>query len=296
MNLCLNARDAISGAGRITIETKCIATSEIPGVNARNATTREFVKLSITDTGSGMPPEVKARMYEPFFTTKEVGKGTGLGLPMVFAIVRQHKGWIDCWSEVEKGTRFEIYLPRSEALSQPVPEPVFVTPRRAGKETVLIVDDEEMIRQLAAATLQSSGYTVLLAENGQQAINIYSQEGERIDLVLLDLTMPILSGHEAFRHLLELNPRVRVLFASGYAVEQLSDLEKEMMAGFVNKPYRPNDLVLAVEDALSGIRSQLVARKPRSNSDPNSRKPNHSGSAGAGPQQASNPSDFAPCI
>jgi CheY-like chemotaxis protein len=169
---------------------------------------------------------------------------------MVFAIVRQHKGWIECWSEPGRGTQFDVYLPRGEATRAATPDPVPALPQRSGKETILIVDDEDMIRQLAGATLRSRGYTVLQAEDGQQAIDLYSRELDRIDLIVLDLTMPILSGHEAFRHLLELNPRVKVLFASGYAVEQLSDLEKELMAGFVKKPYRPNELVLAVEEAL----------------------------------------------
>jgi PAS domain S-box-containing protein len=249
MNLCLNARDAIDGPGHITIETACIGGGEARGSNGRSRG-GEFVRLRVSDTGAGMAPEVKARMYEPFFTTKGVGKGTGLGLAMVFAIVRQHKGWIDCWSEVGTGTRFDVYLPRGESpkVAAPAPEPAVTA--RTGQGTVLVVDDEEMIRNLAALTLEGRGYRVLRAADGQQAVDIYSAEKDRIDLVLLDLTMPVLSGHEAFRHLLNLNPHVRVLFASGYAVEQLSDLEKELMAGFVKKPYRPNDLILAVETAL----------------------------------------------
>jgi CheY-like chemotaxis protein len=124
------------------------------------------------------------------------------------------------------------------------------TAPRTGQGTILVVDDEELIRNLASLTLEGRGYRILRAADGQEAVDVYSAEKDRIDLVLLDLTMPVLSGHEAFRYLINLNPHVRVLFASGYAVEQLSDLEKELMAGFIKKPYRPNDLILAVEAAL----------------------------------------------
>jgi len=133
-------------------------------------------------------------------------------------------------------------------------------PRRAGKETVLVVDDEEMIRRVAVLTLQARGYVTLEAGNGQEAVDLYSREGDRISLVLLDLTMPILSGHEAFRHLINLNSRVKVVFTSGYAEEQLTGMEKDLMTGFLKKPYRPNDLITAVQDALQrhSHRPQLI--------------------------------------
>jgi len=133
-------------------------------------------------------------------------------------------------------------------------------PRRAGKETVLVVDDEEMIRRVAVLTLQARGYVTLEAGNGQEAVDLYSREGDRISLILLDLTMPILSGHEAFRHLINLNSRVKVVFTSGYAEEQLTGMEKDLMTGFLKKPYRPNDLITAVQDALQrhSHRPQLI--------------------------------------
>jgi nitrogen-specific signal transduction histidine kinase/CheY-like chemotaxis protein len=247
MNLCLNARDAIAGAGQITIETARADGHETDGPAAPDD---GLVRLRVTDTGAGMPPEVRARLYEPFFTTKGVGKGTGLGLAMVFAIVRQHKGWIECRSEVGAGTQFDVYLPRGETGRAPDTDLATAVLPRAGHGTVLVVDDEELIRDLAALTLEGHGYRVLRAADGREAVEVYAAERDRIDLVVLDLTMPVLSGHEAFRQIRELNPAARVLFASGYAVEQLSDLEKGLMAGFLKKPYRPSDLVLAVEAAI----------------------------------------------
>ena len=250
MNLCLNARDAITGRGRIALETARVPAAEVAALNAPVAGGGDFVRISVSDTGCGMTPEVRARMFEPFFTTKEVGKGTGLGLAMVFAIVRQHKGWIDCASKPGVGTRFDVYLPRAEPAREPRPAPAPAPAPARGHGTVLVVDDEPLVRNLARAALASGGYTVLTATNGREAVELYAARGDEIALVVLDLTMPVLSGHEAFRQLLALSPRVRVLFVSGYSPDQLTDLERERMAGFLKKPYRPHELLVAVEGAL----------------------------------------------
>jgi PAS domain S-box-containing protein len=250
MNLCLNARDAISGRGRVTVETACVTAAEVAALGTLGAGPGDFVRLSVTDTGSGMTPEVRAKIFEPFFTTKEVGKGTGLGLAMAFAIVRQHKGWIDCRSEPGVGSRFDVYLPRAEPAHVSARPPRVPPSRAHGHGTVLVVDDEPLVRDLARAALASGGYTVLTATNGREAVELYAARGDEIALVVLDLTMPVLSGHEAFRQLLALSPRVRVLFVSGYSPDQLTDLERERMAGFLKKPYRPHELLAAVEGAL----------------------------------------------
>jgi two-component system cell cycle sensor histidine kinase/response regulator CckA len=253
MNLCLNARDAIAGAGRITVETANVdvGTETVSGCPA-DAACGPHVRLRVRDTGCGMTEEVKARIFEPFFTTKEVGKGTGLGLAMVFAIVKQHGGWVECLSQPGRGTTFDVYLPRSETSVTPVAAPTRVeTAGRHGRETILIADDEPMIRRLASLVLQRSGYTVLEAEDGRRAVEVFARERDRIDLVLLDLTMPQLSGQEAFRQMRLIEPGVKVIFASGYAADVVAGEEQDLVLGFVKKPYRPDDLVSAVQEALA---------------------------------------------
>ena len=259
MNLCLNARDAITPPGVIRIETQRLSAGSRRRHQGLQVTAGDFVRLSVSDTGCGMSEEVQARIFEPFFNTKEPGKGTGLGLAMVFAIVRQHGGWIECHSQRGQGTRFDIYLPRAlggeqsalsasdegNDLKQDTPLP----PSRRSP-TVLVVDDEEMVRSLAKAVLLAQGWQVLEAADGQQAVELFLQHKETIDAVVLDLTMPVLSGHEVFRQLREIDPQVKVIFASGYAEEQLEESERRAMAGFIKKPYRPQEVVRAVKAVL----------------------------------------------
>ncbi len=257
LNLCINARDAMPDGGRLLLETQNLRlTSECVALRPE-ARAGEFVRLRISDTGHGMTPEVKARIFEPFFTTKEPGKGTGLGLAMVFGIVKQHQGWIDCYTEVGHGTRFDIYLPRSrqEARVAPIPAPKQAI---GGSETVLLVDDEPLICKLGKTILQRYGYRVLVAEDGLHALEVYQQAGSRIDLVLLDLTMPRLSGRDAFRRLREINPNVCVLFASGYSVDHAVEAQEEQGAGFVGKPYRPEELARKVRAAIDESRRRLA--------------------------------------
>jgi PAS domain S-box-containing protein len=250
MNLCLNARDAMPDGGRLQLETENVVLDAGAVRLHLEARPGEFVRLRVSDTGHGIAPETRAHLFEPFFTTKGPGKGTGLGLAMVFGIVKQHRGWIEFASEVNQGTRFDIYLPR-EALTIPAATAP-ANPEKAcrGTETVLLVDDEPMIRNLGRTILQQYGYRVLLAEDGQGAVELYPRHPERIDLVILDLTMPRLSGSDTFQRLLEIDPQVRVLFASGYSAEHAPVLEHDRIVGFIGKPYRPADLARMVRAAL----------------------------------------------
>jgi len=259
MNLCLNARDAMAQGGRLRLETANVVLDEEYARLHLEGRPGEFVRLRVSDTGTGIAPEIRARIFEPFFTTKGPGQGTGLGLAMVFGIVTQHQGWIECHSDVGKGTRFDIFLPRHrEGAAAAIPAAAPTAPT-GGTETVMLVDDEAMIRNLGRTILQRYGYRVLLAEDGQQALDIYKQEAGRIDLVLLDLTMPRLSGRDTLRQLQQLDPNVRVMFASGYSAEHVTEMERESVLGFISKPYRPQELASTVRTALNKGK-ELAAR------------------------------------
>ncbi len=250
MNLCLNARDAMPEGGRLSLEMENVTlTSEAARLHL-DARAGDFVRLRIRDTGEGISPEVLPHIFEPFFTTKGPGRGTGLGLAMVFGIVKQHQGWIECASQRGEGTCFDICLPRYAAQPEFSPAPPTFAAPRPGSETILLIDDEAMIRNLGRTTLERYGYHVLLAEDGVEALEIYRSHQDRINLVVLDLTMPRMSGHDVVQKLHELNPDIRVILASGYSAEHVIDPESDRIIGFIGKPFRPDDLARQVRAAL----------------------------------------------
>jgi CheY-like chemotaxis protein len=260
---CHNPQPAIRNPqfeGSLFLET-CNVTLTPADVRLRvSARPGDFVCLRVEDNGTGIPPDVLPRIFEPFFTTKGSDKGTGLGLAVVFGIVQQHQGWVECRSTPGKGTCFEVYLPAAPGAARRGMHPggagagaVASSPSAplGRSETILLADDESALRNLAHAILRRHGYRVLLAEDGLQAVELYRTHHERIDLVVLDLTMPRLSGRDAFHQIRQINPEARVLVASGYSADHLSLEEQRHLAGFVSKPYRPDGLAVAVHEALA---------------------------------------------
>ncbi len=201
MNLAVNAKDAMQDGGKLTIETRNVRLDEDYCRMHLGAKPGDYVMLSVSDTGHGMDKETLNHIFEPFYTTKETGLGTGLGLAMVYGIVKQHEGYIMCYSEPGAGNAFSIYLPIMG--TEPEPKPLTDKPvLRKGTETVLLVDDEEMIRDLGKEILELSGYTVLTAATGNEAMDLYEKEREEISLVILDLIMPGMDGKQCLEELL----------------------------------------------------------------------------------------------
>jgi two-component system, cell cycle sensor histidine kinase and response regulator CckA len=259
MNLGLNARDAMPNGGRLCLETANVVIEEDCARLHLEAHAGEHVRLRVRDTGHGIPPEIRPRIFDPFFTTKGPGRGTGLGLAMVFGIVKQHHGWIECASTVDQGTHFDIYLPRYDGALTPKATPRPAAPL-GGSETLLLVDDEVIIRNLGRTILQRYGYRVLVATDGQEALEVYRREAPAIDLVILDQIMPRLSGRDTLRQLRQIDPQVRVLFSSGYSVEHFAGSGEHGVVGFVNKPYRPQDLAGTIRRVLDQVKGSTEAR------------------------------------
>ncbi len=256
LNLAVNARDAMPQGGKLVIET---ANAELDETYAaRHVAVRPgpYVMLAVSDTGHGMDAETRARVFEPFFTTKEPGKGTGLGLSTVYGIVKQSGGHIWVYSEPEHGTTFKIYLPRVEdAAETPVPHAQPLTPA-GGAETILLVEDDGGVRSLARRVLESQGYRVLEARQGDEALAISAWYEGPIALMLTDLVMPGKGGRELARCFASVRPDMRVLYMSGYTDKAIFQRQVfDPGTAFLSKPFTPDELARKVREVLDTARS-----------------------------------------
>jgi len=253
MNLAVNARDAMPDGGRLVIETENTSLDEDYCENHLGANKGDYVLLTISDTGHGMDRRTLRHIFEPFYTTKEIGKGTGLGLAMVYGLVKNHDGYINCYSELGQGTTIKIYLPVIEQTEtrireKPVPErPV------GGRETILLVDDEDILRSLGRDVLQRFGYTVLTAPDGETAVALFNEKPEAIDLVILDLIMPGMGGLKCLEELVRIAPQVKIVVTSGFSPNgSARDLLETGARSFIGKPYNVNQMLAVVRGVLDG--------------------------------------------
>jgi len=259
VNLAVNARDAMSGGGKLTMRTSNVTDTQSAAYNHKGLTPADYVLLEVEDTGSGMSEDVMEKIFEPFFTTKEIGKGTGLGLSMVFGIVKQSGGFIFCNSILGKGTTFRIFLPRHIATAEDAdiakPEEAKASTQSqdlTGHGTILLVEDEEAVRAFGARALRSRGYTVLEAATGVEALDVVAEHGDAIAIVVSDVVMPEMDGPTLFTELKKRGRNYQFVFASGYAEEafkrNLPEAEQEAFA-FLPKPYSLKQLIEAVKQA-----------------------------------------------
>jgi PAS domain S-box-containing protein len=249
MNLAVNARDAMPAGGTLTIQTANVQLDAHYARLHRGVTPGTYAVLTVTDTGSGMTPEVQAHLFEPFFTTKEPGKGTGLGLATVHGIAVQSGGSVGIYTELGHGTSFKVYLPRAEDAG-PVTEAAPPAPRRVGTQTVLVVEDADGLRLLAKRLLERQGYKVLVAADAKEALHVFEQNAS-IDVLLTDVVMPGASGPELTRQLLELRPTLKVIYMSGYTEDAIVK-HGVLQAGivFLNKPFTADTLVRKIQEVL----------------------------------------------
>jgi len=252
VNLAVNARDAMPGGGTLTLQTYSVNAAQVRELGSEVLPVGDYTALSVSDTGTGIPPEVLPKIFEPFFTTKEVGKGTGLGLSTVYGIVKQSGGFIFADSKPRQGTTFVIYLPVHRVEPAAAPK-IAVRPRTEetwGSGTVLLVEDEDMVRAVAERALSRQGYTVITATNGEEALEVLGQ-GRAIDLLVSDVVMPTMDGPTMVREARRTFPDLPVLFMSGYAEEQLRksiDLDR---VAFLPKPFSVQQLAEAARDTLA---------------------------------------------
>ena len=253
-NLAVNARDAISGVGAITLRTENVVIDDSNWADTPEFIPGEYVLLTVSDNGSGMSEEVRSNIFEPFFTTKEIGKGTGLGLSTVYGIVKQNDGFIYVESEPGKGTTFKIYLPRFEAETAHVPSGEINVKRLTGTETILLVEDDEAILDLGKMILENLGYTVLAAQTVVDSISLVKEHPGDIHLVITDVVMPEMNGRELAEKLRVIRPNLKCLYMSGYTADVIA--HRGILDGglnFIQKPFRRDDLAAKVRQVLDHL-------------------------------------------
>ena len=260
MNLCLNARDAMPNGGELVVETQSIYIDEEYSQIHPYAKPGEYVLLTVSDTGVGMDAMTLEHVFEPFFTTKPTGQGTGLGLATVYGIVKQHGGFVNVYSELGTGTTFRVYLPAVPGQATTKDKHADET-LRGGSETILVAEDHEALAEIVLTVLQRLGYTILLARDGEQAVELFRQHHKRISLVLLDLVMPKRSGPEAYEHICKIGKRVPAIFVTGYSTEV--DHLRSLIAKdtpILQKPYSPSALARAVREILDRVAESETVR------------------------------------
>ena len=248
LNLYVNAWHAMPSGGDIFLETRNIEVDGKFGI-LYDIQPGNYVRVALTDTGVGMDEATQERIFEPFFTTKELGRGSGLGLASVYGIIRNHGGIINVYSEKGHGTTFTIYLPASEKniITDEKPSGKIIK----GGETILLVDDEEVNIDAVGGLLETLGYTVLIAQSGQDAVELYRKNQKNIHLVILDMIMPVMSGSETFEKLKETNPDIKVILSSGYSINgQAAEILERGCKGFIQKPFNVHELSLKIREVL----------------------------------------------
>lgn len=256
VNLVVNARDAMPSGGKITVRTRNVAEAESAGLTFTGMPSADYVLIEVEDTGTGMPPEILEKIFEPFFSTKELGKGTGLGLSTVYGIIKQTGGFIYPVSVVGKGTIFKIYLPRHIAAEGEVVAKAVVAPVKdlTGHERILIVEDEDNVRVFSARALRTTGYEVFEADSGDQALEVLEEENYEIDLMISDVVMPEMDGPTLLKVVRERKPDLKVIFVSGYAEENVrQDIADNTSVEFLPKPYSLDQINSKVKDVLGKI-------------------------------------------
>jgi len=251
LNIYVNAWQAMPGGGDLRIETGNIHVDDT-FIRPYHVEPGEYVKLSIIDTGVGMDKETQQRIFDPFFTTKDMGRGTGLGLASAYGIIKNHDGFIDVYSEIDKGTTFNIYLPASKKES--VKEEEFSNEVVKGTGNVLLVDDENLILEVGREILEKLGYEIMDAKRGKEAIAIYEKNRDRIDLVILDMVMPEMGGGDTYDRLKEINPDIKVLLSSGYSVDgEATEILARGCNGFIQKPFNLKELSQKIREILETV-------------------------------------------